>query len=235
MKKTLYLLFIIVFFTICATPFIGRLLGYENVNAEKRQLAVAPQLVADGTLNMHYPQEFNGYFDDNFAFRTDLITMNAVARRTLFGESVSEKVVIGKDGWLYFADTLNDYMKVNVMTDNEITRLYRTLLLEQKHLESRGISFIFTVAPNKSSIYGEYMPNRYLVTGEKSNAEKLYALLDAEGFDYVNLTRVLLAAKDKQIYFKLDTHWNNKGVLLGYNALLDKVREKNPGFLFSKL
>ena len=118
MKKTLYLLFIIVFFTICATPFIGRLLSYENVNAEKRQLAVAPQLVADGTLNMHYPQEFNEYFDDNFAFRTDLITMNAVARRTLFGESVSEKVVIGKDGWLYFADTLNDYMKVNVMTDN---------------------------------------------------------------------------------------------------------------------
>ena len=117
----------------------------------------------------------------------------------------------------------------------EITRLYRTLLLEQKHLESRGISFIFTVAPNKSSIYGEYMPNRYLVTGEKSNAEKLYALLDAEGFDYVNLTRVLLAAKDKQIYFKLDTHWNNNGVLLGYNALLDKVRERKPRFLFSKL
>ncbi|MHB1314456.1 MAG: alginate O-acetyltransferase AlgX-related protein [Christensenellales bacterium] len=231
MKKTLHLIFITAFILACAAPFIGRLLGYQNVNAEKRQLAAVPSIVSNGTLNMAYAKQFDNYFGDNFAFRTDLITMNARFIGSVFGESVSDRVIMGKDGWLFYRETLNDYMKVNCMSDNEIYRLYRTLQIQKTYLESRGIGFIFTVAPNKNSLYGEYMPDRYIVSEEKNNTEKLYAVLDREGFDYVNLHRVLRDS-EIQLYHKLDHHWNNAGALFGYNALLDKVKELNDGYTF---
>ncbi len=230
MKKIGSIIFIIVFLSICAAPLIGMMLGYENANVEKRTVTIAPSIYTKDGINSEFIHELDDYFTDNFAFRTNLITANAYITGTVFGESVSEKVIIGKDGWLFFSPTLDDYKRVDLLTDNEIYRLYKTLEIQREYLERKGVDFIFAIAPNKASIYGECMPIRYMVIEEQSNADNLYNILKEKEFDFVNLHE-LLVNQDEQIYHKLDTHWNNKGALLAYNAILDKISRQS-GFSF---
>lgn len=231
MKKALNIIFITIFFGMCAVPLAGILFGHKNVNAEKRELASAPQVFTKEGFNAEFTREFDDYFTDNFAFRPDLVTLYAELNSALTGESISGQVIIGKEGWLYFEPELNDYMKTGVLSDNEIRRLAETLVMERDYVEGRGAAFIFTVAPNKASVYGQYMPDRYIVLGVKSNVENLYQQLDGKGFKYVDLFKVLRNG-EIQLYHKLDTHWNNAGALIGRNALLGRVKELMPEFSF---
>ena len=205
--------------------------GYENVNAEKRELATPPALFTQSGVNAEFTRQFDDYFTDNFAFRSDMITMHARLSGGVFGESVSDQVIIGKDGWLFFTPTLNDYKKADTLSDNEIYRICRILQIQKDCLAAAGVDFIFTVAPNKASIYGEYMPDRYAVIGSQSNVEKLYAALNSAGFDYLDL-HALLRAGGEALYHKLDTHWNNAGAMIAYNALLSRVRQTHPEFAY---
>lgn len=234
MKKTLQISFIIVFLALCALPLMGWIFGYENVNAEKRALAEMPGLVDKDGLNTAFTKEFDDYYTENFAFRPDLITMHAALESTVFNRSVSDQVIIGKDGWLFFTPTLSDFTKTDVLTDNEIYRIVRTLEIQQTALEQRGIGFVFTVAPNKASIYGEYMPDRYIAVGEKNNNELLYEALAETDISYVNLNEKLRGGKG-QLYHKLDTHWNNTGAMVAYNALMEAVKSLYSDFEYTRL
>ena len=43
-------------------------------------------------------------------------------------------------------------------------------------MEQNNRQFLFVIAPNKNSLYPEYMPKRYIKTSEQNN----YSLLQAE-------------------------------------------------------
>lgn len=229
MKKTQNVLFIIVFLVLCTVPLVGWIFGYDNANAEKRTLAEMPKIISEDGINADFTIEFDDYFTDNFAFRSDMITMHAALEDAVFSHSVSDQVIIGKDGWLFFTPTLNDYKKNGVLTDSDIYRLVRTLEIQQEALREKGIDFVFTIAPNKASIYAEYMPDRYAKVSSQSNVEKLYAELNERRFGYVDL-HTLLSGNEIQLYHKLDTHWNNTGAMIAYDALMDRVREGAPEF-----
>ena len=236
MKKSIGIVFAVLFFGLCLLPSLGIFSGKINVNSEKRMLAVMPDVITDKGINGGFTKQYDDYFTDNFAFRSDLITLDAFLYAGVFGQSVSDQVIVGKDGWLFFEPTVNDYKKINVLSDNEIYRLYRTLCIQKSYLENRGIGFIFTAAPNKASIYGEYMPDRYLIEGSRNNFEKLSALFAENNFDYVNLHEVLRSGREAgslQLYHKMDTHWNNAGAILAYNALLTKVGTLDNSFHFN--
>ncbi len=231
--KILNLIFIAIFVAVCAVPMMGMVFGYKNISAEKRALPKMPSISSQGGINTKFTQEFDNYFTDNFAFRPAFITADAFIHSRLFGESVSQKVIVGKEGWLFFQPTQDNYTGANLLSDNEIYRICKTLEIQQMYLNQQGIDFVFTVAPNKSSIYGQFMPDRYVVMSEQSNADKLYAELNKRGINHVNLHEVLENPKD-QIYHKLDSHWNNKGALAAYNALLSKIADNNNEFDFNK-
>lgn len=235
MKKSIGIIFVVLFFGLCLVPSLGIFTGRTNTNSEKRTLAVMPDIITNQGINGEFTKQYDDYFTDNFAFRSDLITLDAFLYADVLGQSVSDQVIVGKDGWLFFEPTVNDYKKTDLLTDDEIYRIYRTLSIQKSYLENNGIDFIFTVAPNKAAIYGAYMPDRYLVEGDLSNFEKLAALFADRNFDYVNLHEVLRSGRDAgilQLYHKMDTHWNNAGAMLVYNALLTKVAVLDNSFLF---
>ena len=235
MKKSIGIIFVVLFFGLCLVPSLGLLSGRTNTNSEKRTLAVMPDIMTNQGINGEFTKQYDDYFTDNFAFRSDLITLDAFLYADVLGQSVSDQVIVGKDGWLFFEPTVNDYKKTDLLTDNEIYRIYRTLCIQKMYLENNGIDFIFTAAPNKASIYGNYMPDRYLVEGGRNNFEKLTALFADQNFDYVNLHEVLQSGRETgslQLYHKMDTHWNNAGAMLAFNALLTKVAALDNAFLF---
>ncbi len=232
MKKAISIIFVSIFILLCIAPIVGLISGYQNNNAEKRAVSELPSIIIDGKINMNFTKEFDDYFTQNFAFRADFITMYAKINNALFKKSVSSKVIIGKDGWLFFEPTLNDYQRINLLTENQIYRVCKTLEIQKMYLDQSGIDFIFAIAPNKSSIYNQYMPNRYLVSDEKNNVEMLFEELFKNQFDYVDLYKAL-NNRDDIVYHKLDTHWNNKGALISYNELLNAIQNVNDDFIYS--
>ncbi|MCH4180748.1 MAG: hypothetical protein PHR15_07395 [Atopobiaceae bacterium] len=192
-----------------------------TTSAEKKDLAAWPSLTSDdGSPNLEYLSEAGDWFDDHFAFRNELVDLDATIKKTLFGTSATDNVVVGDGGWLYYAGTLKDYQCTHLMTDHGIRNAAHNLSLAQEYVESQGSSLIVVVPPDKSTLYPQNMPY-YEVAGEgQSNLDRLVPALSAEGVSYVDLSSALSAAGGT-LYFERDSHWTNAGALVAYNAILD--------------
>ena len=64
----------------------------------------------------------------------------------MLGTSIADNVLLGKDGWLYFADTLNDYTGTALWGEREIFSAARNLSLMAEYCEGQGARFLFTIA-----------------------------------------------------------------------------------------
>ena len=203
-------------------PVVGMPLASQAAGAEKRELAEWPQLTVDGSPNWSFLSQAGAWFEDRFAFRTQLVDADATIKEHLFATSSTTNVVVGKNGWLYYTGTLDDYQRVNQMSDHELLNAVVNLSLMQEYVESQGKTFTFTICPNKASLYPQNMPYYLLKGAGQSNLERIEPLLEAYDINYVNMSDALLA-QDKVLYYARDSHWNNEGALVGYNALMDAI------------
>lgn len=227
------MVYIVSFLAVCALPGAVMLSGAKEANLEKRQLAELPALTQDGRLNLDFPKRFDSYMSDNFGLRQYYVTGWAALEYYLLGCSPNASVIAGRGGWLFFGEEAGDYLGRGLLSPEDISRIVRTLRLEKEYLASQGVAFVFTVAPNKSTVYGQYMPARYVKESEESNLGNLSAALAGSGVEYCDLYAALMARRDAaQLYHSKDSHWNNIGALEGYRALMDSVSKAMGGFRY---
>ena len=223
------LTYILLFLAVCWAPLLAMAFGEKSPNQEKRILAEKPALFTPHGLNLNFPKQFNAYFSDHFGLRSTCVTAYTALIYYTLNDSVNEQVMTGKNGWLFFGPTLKDYTAVNTLTDLQIDRIVKTLVQQEAYLSSLGITFIFTIAPNKSSVYPEHMPARYHPQLQQKNLHKLSKALEKQAIHYVDLLEPLRAAKHKhQVYHVKDTHWNNIGARVAAQTLLSRVQEIRP-------
>ena len=160
--------------------------------------------------------------DERLALRTALITgRNKLL--ALIGESGSEQVIRGK-GMLYFDEEMPDYLGRSALTEAELTARAEELTKLSDALAEEKRSLVVLLAPNKSSVYPEAVPARYVPSNEPSNLARLQVALDARGVTYLDALAILLAGKGQgQLYYTNDTHWNARGAGLIYRALMDEL------------
>lgn len=221
MKKKGYLLYIIIVFAILLVPFLGMSFWATDRTTENTTLSEWPAFVKDGEPNINYLEDMGDYFEDHFAFRLQMLTANAMIWSKGFDTSTTDQVVTGKDDWLYFSGTMDDYTGRDLLSDRELKAIVHNLSLMDSYVEFCGGRLIVTVAPNKNTLYNSAMPY-YYQKGETSNLERLVPLLEEAGIEYVDLTETF-QNEDEVLYFKRDSHWNNKGALLAYNTVMDAM------------
>ena len=187
-RKTAYGIFIAAFFILCLIPSAGMLLFGESEAAANEILSPRPVIFQeDGSFNQNFTDDLTSYIADRFAFRQEFITAYAKIQAALFKESSSGDVVLGKDGWLFYQDTVDDYLHHNALSGRQIQGIARTLSMMQQYAEERGVRFVFTVAPNKNSLYPEYMPDVGDVFSGEKNLDMLEDVLDDYGIRYADL------------------------------------------------
>lgn len=115
------------------------------------------------------------------------------------------------------------------MTERELWSAAHALALMQEYCQSRQVAFLFTVAPNKNSLYGEFMPERYPSGAGKRNIDRLVPRLKAEGVAYLDLFAPL-AEEETILYRNLDSHWTQEGAGLAGDEILSALGRTPLGF-----
>lgn len=219
-KNGLYCFFIVFFMTICVLLSGGMFFVQQPKPRANEILTAKPLLkLPDGHVNKAYLQDVTNYVGDHFAFRANLITAHNAMLSHFFHTSASKDVVLGKEGWLYYKQTENDYLGKNVMTEQQIENVAHTLHMIQQYVTQNGSQFLFFIAPNKNSLYGEYMPYSAHIFSEQSNAENLIAELQKQDVNYIDFFTIF-GQKEEILYHKWDTHWNNKGAALARDSIM---------------
>lgn len=191
----------------------------------------------------------NAPFVDISIYKQALIDENTAAKKTLFstdyvqgfarfhlysrfGKTFDDNVIAGKDGYFFLGNY--DSNVIDVLTgkykasEQNIMEFCQKLLELQKWYESVGVEFLLVLAPNKHSIYKEKLPDELQYSGE-NNTDIIVKTAKNLGVKILDLRPILLENKDKMLYYKTDTHWNNKGALIAYDEIMSALKSKiNP-------
>lgn len=158
-----------------------------------------------------------GYLTDRLALRTAAITGRA-RLLALIGESGSDQVIRGRDGFLFFAETLTG-QGARPVSEEETDQITRQLLSLQSALAQEGRRLIVCIAPDKCSVYPDMLPDHVLP--EEGSLAALNAVLEKAGLTVLDaLTLLRQGRMEGQTYFRNDSHWNARGAYLMYQELM---------------
>lgn len=223
-KKVFSVIFTAACLGICVVLFAGMIFAPSNEAVGNEQQTTLPSIkTEDGGYNEKYVQQLGDYFSTHYAFRPQIISADAEIQSGVFGTSNLDSVIVGENDWLYYSSTLNDYLGKNLMSSRAIYNTMHNLEITQEYLNQNNIEFLFTVAPNKNTLYPENMPYYYNAKeSADSNLKNFTSALENSNLNYCDLLTTL-EDTDEVLYLKQDSHWNNKGALIAYNQILDTL------------
>lgn len=202
---------------------------------ENRKLADRPKLSWSWSAIEKLPREYQLYFNDNFGFRPLLVKGNFFFRYELLGVSTSKNVVVGDEGWLYYAGEgdLNDCRGITKFTDDQLRRSIHALQLKKAWLAQRGIHYLLVIPPNKSTIYPEYLPVGYKRVRQESGLDDFVNFIRKNSnLDVLDLRASLLEKKqERSLYFRTDTHWNDYGAFIAYQEIIKSLTSWFPAMV----
>jgi len=154
--------------------------------------------------------------------------------------SKPEDVIIGHEGWLYLGDKYEASIStarrgICEMDEHHAADIARAAHAWEAWLKRLGVrQYRVAIAPDKGSIYPEYLPDWAKPSGPTATD----ALIRHAGSDlYIDLRPVLLRAKQESaypLYYKTDTHWNRLGAAYAFSALMDRLKEADPSLVWDK-
>jgi alginate O-acetyltransferase complex protein AlgJ len=208
------------FILVVSLPLLANLVGVDggDPGAENRELAA------------FHGANLGEWFNDHFGFRSTLVRWYGEGRLFGLGVSPTTTVLSGRDGWFFYADdkAVEDFASDDPLTPDAIANWRDTIVRAQRWLRPKGIGYLFAVAPDKHAIYPEEFPPSLERVGAMSRTDQLYGSLADTGA-LVDLRPALFQAKARErIYQKTDTHWNDRGALVAYQALITAARAQVP-------
>ena len=97
-------------------------------------------------------------------------------------------------------------------------------------LERRGVGFYIVIAPDKNTIFPEKLPDYPRRPGGTTRFDQLVERLQRSNLEFVDPRSALLAAKakDETVYIESDTHWTERGALIAYSLLMERIKKRFP-------
>lgn len=148
-----------------------------------------------------------------------------------------ERAQVGQNDFLFLGDTYDNVMSKAVgewspqpgQVQDWIGRINQL----KSYVKDQGAIFEIAIAPNKHSIYPEYLPEK-LQPADSTVTDTVIQTAHDQELKILDLRPALHEAKAKSpIYYQTDTHWNRRGAAVAYQAWLDFINETNDTDLHS--
>jgi hypothetical protein len=200
--------------------------------AEKRELAPFPSISTAELAT--FPDRFEAFYNDHFGLRNTLVRGYNIMQVSVLGASVSDKVIVGKDGWLFQNGKphLSDIRNTWPFSEAELRHWANVLIEKHRALEAKGITYLFVISPSKHLIYQDKLPEAFQPVSPVSRMDQLVAYLEQHtDVPVLDLRPGLFKARETlRPYHRTDTHWNAYGAYTGYRQIMDYLKKrKNKG------
>jgi alginate O-acetyltransferase complex protein AlgJ len=230
-------LMVIAFFASVLAPVL--LLGYDGPwfgpgDISVRNRAPFPEKFAPGAFKL-----FDTWFADRAGFRYPLIYVGTNFHIGVLHRPLDNHIVFGRDGWMYWTDDRETTPAI--MADargklrfraKEIERIDAQLQSAQSQLAACGIASAVLIAPNKQSVYGEFLLNVPAAAPPTRLDMLLAALSPGARQTIVDARQIMRAAKiahaPMRLFNKTETHWNDLGAYYAYVATMQKLAPALP-------
>ena len=140
-------------------------------------------------------------------------------------------VMVGYDGYMFYEDTLEDFLGLNFLNGSVYDRAVTMLESSQQWAAQNGKKFYIVIAPNKNTVYPDYMPDGYNIASYR-RYDQFVELINDAGITAVDLRGVMAQAvqayPQQNLYYKYDTHWNNHAGYIAYKRTMEMVKQDFP-------
>ena len=168
-----------------------------------------------------FPAQFWGY--------EELVRGYTGARFFVLKDQIFGDLFSRPGSWLVYTGetSMDDFQRTDPFTNDELARIQQNLDGLDERLRAQGITFLVVVVPGKNTIYPEKVPAQIAVLGSESRTDQLLAYQKQHGkASVLDLRAPLLEArKDHTVYYATDTHWNQYGILAGYQAIVTALQK----------
>lgn len=201
------------------TPAVALAAGFHAHQIENRPLAKFPS-IHDGW--KAFP-ELGTWATDHLFGRKQAVAVNDQIAQHVFRQLPDDTgstkpggypaVIQGKDGWLFLGDDVKTRCTTHSLPATVVAKMNRLSDLVRKS----GRTFVLMIAPDKSSVYPQYLPKAYL----GRSCAPAYTAAFWKAFDrhvpagYVDVrTPLIQQAKTSPVplYRPLDSHWDMEGI-----------------------
>jgi len=170
------------------------------------------------------------YINENIGLRGTVIRINNQIDFTFYKKTGAEKVVIGKDNYLYENNYIDAYLGTDYIGDEKINSLSNQAKKCEEILEDMSIKLLFVFAPGKASFYPEYITENYpkLEKSTKTNYKEFKKSLQSNNLNYIDFNSWFINMKDTSTYPlfpKAGIHWSYYGMYLCADSLIKKVEK----------
>jgi alginate O-acetyltransferase complex protein AlgJ len=201
---------------------------HSSIPGENRLPAEFPKAKPGSEGFKKFIAGFEAYFNDHFGFRKLLIWSYRCCTFYCFDDQRGhQSVLVGSQGWLYFNEDqmVEHYRGTLLFTPDQLEDWKAYLEYYRDWLAQRGIKFLFVVAPDKQSIYPEYLPSWMNKVSPETKLDQFFAYMKTNStVDVLDLRQTLLKGRSMgPMYLKTDSHWNLLGGFLTYQSLMNEL------------
>ena len=235
----------IIILMFCIAIFIPFLIGvFEKdktlSSIEKRQLLQLPEIPKTINDIQAFPQTFDNYYSDQFGLRDWFIEYYKLTKFSI-GDSPSEDVTIGKNGWYFlgstkvgykrYDDPIGDVRNINLYSQQDLKRLGKYMEALKTWLNNKGTEYVLVIVPNKHTVYFDQLPDYISKINDKSATDQLIEYLtEHTDIKVVDLRDQLIREKETHsLYPKTDSHWNHYGANIAQYEIMLEIEKLFPG------
>ena len=157
--------------------------------------------------------------DQKLPVRPDLIAIANTVRYTLTG-GTGEQVRPGQDGWLF----LTDELRFNADGAAHLNARAALLGAAGHSLGLKGVTLVVALVPDKARVYASKLANgRYPESNRSRYQDALMAVRNHNVAVVDLLAPLARGAAQGDVYYRSDTHWNQRGAQIAANAVAQTV------------
>ena len=200
---------------------------------EKRPYAAFPHLKLSPESIRAFPAGFEAFFSDRFPLRLQMVALSNLVKWKVFGVSGSDKVLVGKDDWLFYLDGGNtEFLRHDKMEIDKLKIFVSMFESRRAWLARHHIKYLLVFVPCKCEMYRDKVPERFKIQNGLSMQDQLVeALRRYSGVQVIDLRQHILSEKKRlgmPLYLESDSHWNQLGAFVAYQSVVDYLAKIFP-------
>lgn len=229
---------IVLFCLFLLAPLFGQIAGFSGAadveKIERRNPVPVPSRPQGIEELKKLPERADSWLNDAFGFRSFFSDLNNLVLKGI-DSSGSDRILLGREGWLFQMRDANieiekEYRGTIRVRASEIRSWLDYIRAEEHWLRGLGIPLIKAIFPYKQMIYPDFLP-RWARKHFVNRTDLISEAFSRAGRPWIDTRKTLIRAgrdSKEELYYRTDTHWNNRGAFVAYTEIMETVREVFP-------